>query len=117
MVDTCTITAPGAGTTFDPNTGEYVTTPGATVYEGKCQVQVPSSIPQDVTAGDQLVVIERITVKIPWDADAVPLNSVVTITAVAGVSGADVGTRYRVTGNHDKTFQTATRLPCVLESA
>jgi hypothetical protein len=117
MVDACTIVAPGGGTTFDPTTGQYVTSPGAIVYSGPCQVQVPSAIPQTAAAGEQLVVVERITVKIPWDAPTVPVNSVVTITASAEVSGVDIGARYRVTGNHSKTYQTSKRIPCDLVTA
>ena len=113
MVDAITFAAPGAET-FDPDTGEYVTTPGADLYAGPCQVQVTDAVARDVTAGEQEVVVERILVKIPWDAPQIPPGSVGTITAVGPGSGSVVGRRYRVTGTHAKTYATAQRLPCEL---
>lgn len=113
MVDTILFAEPGTES-FDPNTGTYVTTPGATIYDGPCQVQVTDTIPRDATVGETQIVVERIIVKIPWDAVAIPVNSVGEITAVSSVSGVVVGTRYKVDGSHDKTFQTASRYPCKL---
>lgn len=112
MVDTCTIRANDGDTTYDPATNAYVETAGTLLYTGPCQVQVTDTIPQSANVGDQSVVVERIIVKIPWDAVAIPVSSVVEITAAGASSGAVVGNRYRVTGSHDKTFATATRLPC-----
>lgn len=112
MVDTCTIAEP-ATETFDPDTGDYTTTPGAILYAGKCRVQVSDSIGTDGEAvGEQLVVSEKVTVSIPASADPVPINSVVTITAVADVSTVAVGATYRVTGSHAGSHKTARRLPC-----
>lgn len=111
MVDSILFAEPGTES-FDPDTGEYVTTPGATIYDGPCQVQVTDTIPRDATVGEQQVVVERVIVKIPWDSVAVPVGSVGEITAVGDGSGSVVGNRYRVTGSHAKTFNTARRLPC-----
>ena len=113
MVDTIRFAEPGTET-FDPNAGTYVTTPGTTIYEGPCQVQVTDTVPRDATVGETQIAVERIIVKVPWDADAIPVNSVGEITAVSSVSGVVVGTRYRVIGSHDKTFQTASRYPAEL---
>ena len=113
MVDTCTITSGEASTTFDPNTGTYTTTPGSTVYTGKCRVQVTDSVTTTgENVGEQLVITERVTISIPVSADPVPINSVVTITAVDDISTVAVGAQYRVTGSHAGTHKTARRLPC-----
>ena len=114
MVDTCTIAAPGSET-FDPDTGEYVTTPGASLYSGPCQVQVAGPSVGEAVVGEQQVALERIIVKIPVGSAATPPDSVVTITAVSDLSDpALVGRVFRVTGTHAKTFATARRLPCEL---
>ena len=115
MVDTCTIAGKGS-TTWNVGTNDYTETAGGAVYSGKCQVQVTDSITTSgETVGEQLVVTERVTIKIPVSADPVPINSVVTITAVDAASdSALVGRRYRVTGSHAATFKTARRLPCEL---
>lgn len=117
MVDTCTIRANDGDTTYDATTNSYVETDGTLLYTGPCQVQVTDTIPREANVGDQSLVVERIIVKIPRDAVAIPVSSVVEITAAGTGSGAAVGNRYRVIGSHDKTFATATRLPCELLSS
>jgi hypothetical protein len=116
MVDTIVFTDDDGGTTFDPNTGTYTDTAGTVLYDGPCQVQVTGSSVSEAVVGEQQLVVERIIVKIPWDAPDVPVNSVGTITAAGPSSGSVVGRRYRVIGSHDKTFATATRLPVELVS-
>lgn len=113
MVDTCVINKAGETTWVN---GAYVETPGAQVYSGKCQIQVTDSINvQGENVGEQRITTERVTLKIPVSAPAVPINSVATITAVAPVSDpALVGRKYRVTGSHAATFKTARRLPVEL---
>ena len=113
MVDSILFAEPGTET-FDPDTGEYVTTPGATIYDGPCQVQVTGPTARDATVGEQEIVVERVIGKIPWDAVAIPVGSVGEITAVGDGSGSVVGNRYRVTGSHAKTYNTARRLPAEL---
>ena len=113
MVDTCTITSGAASTSFDPNTGTYTDAAGSTVYTGPCRVQITDSVTTSgENVGEQLVVTERVTISIPVSADPVPINSVVTITAVADISTVAVGAKYRVTGSHAATHKTARRLPC-----
>jgi hypothetical protein len=114
MTDTVVFTDDDGTLTFDPDTGEYTTTAGTVLYSGPCQVQVTDTIPRDATVGEQQIVVERIIVKIPWDAAEVPPNSVGTITAVGEGSGSVVGRRYRVIGTNAKTYNTARRLPCEL---
>lgn len=115
MVDTVTFTDDDGSTTFDPTTGQYVTTAGTVLYTGRCQVQVAAPNPRDITVGDQEIVAEQVIVKVPVSAPAIPLGSVGVITAVADISDPSlVGRRYRVTGSHAKTYATARRLPCEL---
>lgn len=116
MVDTITFRDNDGTTTFDSDTGEYVTTPGTELYNGPCQIQVTDTVPRDATVGEQQIVIERIIVKIPWDAADVPVDAVGTVSAAGTLSGSVVGRKYRVTGTHDKTYATATRLACELVS-
>lgn len=114
MVDTIAFRANDGTTTYDPDTNEYVETEGTLLYSGPCQVQVSDTIPRDATVGEQQVVVERTIIKIPWDSVAIPVNAVGEITAVGDGSGSVVGNRYRVTGAHAKTYNTARRLPCEL---
>ena len=114
MVDTIRFAEPGTET-FDPNTGTYVTTPGATIYEGPCKVQVRSGSPRDVNVGEAEVVIDRLEIHVPYDAAYIPPSSVGEITAVGDHSDPSlVGNRYRVLGTHAATFKTARRLPVEL---
>ena len=119
MVDTCTITSGAATRTYDTNTRTTTTTEGATIYSGKCRVQVTDSVTTTgENVGEQLVITERVTISIPVNAVPVPLNSVITITAVADISDPTlVDRKYRVTGSHAGTHKTARRLPCEQVSA
>lgn len=112
MVDTIEFRANDGAEEIDPETGDYVTTPGTLLYDGPCQVQVTDTMPRDANVGGQQIVVERTIIKVPWDAVDIPPNTVGTITAAGVGSGSTVGAAYRVTGTHDKTFATATRLPC-----
>ena len=114
MVDTVTFAAPGTET-YDDTTGEYVTTPGATIYTGPCRVQVRSGSPSDAAVGDTEVVIDRLEIHVPVSAVDIPPSSVGTITAVGEASDPSlIGKQYRVLGTHAATFKTARRLPVEL---
>ena len=115
MVDSILFAEPGTES-FNSTTGTYTTTPGATIYDGPCQVQVTDSVTVTTeNVGEQLAVTERVTIKLPISADPVPIDSVGTITAVGtGSDSALIGRQYRVTGSHAATFKTARRYPAEL---
>lgn len=114
MVDAVTFTANDAEPTFDPNTGQYVEGTGTVLYAGACQVQAGGS-PREAVVGEQEVVIDRITIKVPVDAADIPPDSVGEITAVGAISDPSlVGNRYRVIGTHAESITTARHLPCEL---
>lgn len=113
MVDTVRFTVPLSGGMFNPETGKYVWPHRRTIYWGRCQVQLPPAIPQNSSAGDQPLVVERVTIKIPVTAPEIPVGAIAKIVDVGDASDPGlIGTRFRVVGSHHKTFATARRLPC-----
>lgn len=114
MVDTILFAHPGTET-YDDTTGEYTTTPGATIYNGPCKVQVRTGSPRDAAVGDTELVIDRLEIHVPVSAADIPPSSVGTITAVGDASDPSlVGNQYRVLGTHAASFKTARRLPVEL---
>lgn len=110
MVDTCAITRSGGADTFDPDTGEYTTPAGTTIYAGACQVQLTDSLNASTPdVGGEAATISRLVVKVPMSVEDVQVDDVVTITA--SLLDPDlVGRRYRVASRFAKTFATARRL-------
>lgn len=108
MVDTCTITRPGAPVT-DPDTGE-VTNPSTPVYTGKCKVQSKDSATANPEAGGAVFTVVSRQVHIPANAAEVLDGDVVTITASL-LNSFTVGKQYRVAGFTPDSFDTAFRLP------
>lgn len=108
MVDTCTITRPGA-TVTDPETGA-VTRSKTSVYTGKCRVQSKAAAIQSAEAGGaQFTVVSR-EVHIPANAAKILDGDEVEITA-SRLNSFTVGKVYRVSGFTPDTFDTAFRLP------
>lgn len=101
MVESCTVT-PVASVTADPLTGADVTTYGPATYVGPCKVQQGLST-RDVTLGEGPAAIVPDRLDLP-----VATSSLVRIGDVATMAD---GRKYRVTGLHDETWQTARRLP------
>lgn len=108
MIDTCTITRPGA-TVTDPETGAVTNTP-VTVYSGKCKVQSKDSAVANPDAGGASFTVVSRQVHIPANAAEVRDGDEVTITASA-LNAFTVGKVYRVEGFTPDTFDTAARLP------
>ena len=108
MLDTCTITRPGAPVT-DPSTGDVTNTP-TTVYSGKCKVQSKDSATASPEAGEHTFTVVSRQVHIPANAADVQDGDVVTITA-SRLNAFTVGKQYRVGGFTPDTFDTAFRLP------
>lgn len=83
MIDACTITRGAGSTAFDPNRGEYVTTPGATVYSGRCRVKPQDNADRVVEAGGTNVSLFPYVVSVPVDATAYQVDDLVTVTSAA----------------------------------
>lgn len=108
MLDTCTITRPGAPVT-DPNTGDVTNTP-TTVYTGKCKVQSKDSATANPEAGEHTFTVVSRQVHIPANSADVQDGDVVTLTA-SRLNAFTVGKQYRVEGFTPDSFDTAARLP------
>lgn len=110
MIDACSITRGGGASTFDPDTGEYTTPAGSTIYVGKCEVQVTDSLnAQDADAGGEVATVLRLTLKVPVSVTGVRIDDVATVTD--SVLDPDlVGRTFRVVSPHSKSFATARRL-------
>lgn len=79
--DSCTISAPGQAGVFDPNTGEYVVTPGAVRYSGKCRVQPLSAADSQMLVTEQNLPGVKYLVAVDYNVDNVQVRDVVTITS------------------------------------
>ena len=127
LVDACTVTRGTPTQTFDPATGEYVTSPGVSVYTGPCRVKPRDNTDRVVEAGGQSVSLFPLVVSVPiltapeglsdadradWYRDNTPaLDDVVTITD-ARQDGAMVGLVLRVRQIAFGSHLTARRLDC-----
>ena len=82
MRDACRINVPGSRV-LDRQTGQYVDTPGALLYEGRCRVRRDTS-DRVVTAGGQQVTTRPYIVSIPAaEGVSVTPGCVVTVTVSA----------------------------------
>lgn len=110
MVDTCTITRGPGAETFDPATGEYVTSAPVTLYTGPCRVKAAGVdvVTQAPGQADSLLPFE---VSVPITAVAFAVDDVVTITA-SQLDPALVGLVLRVTLIPAGSHLTARRLGC-----
>lgn len=110
MVDACRLAHPATEPTFDPDTGEW--DPGTTTvyYEGPCEVQSSDSLTvRTVEAGEEVVTVHRVTLKVPVAVTGVEIGDTAEITA--SVFDPDlVGAAFRVTSGHEKSYATARRL-------
>lgn len=110
MVDACTITRGGGDPVFDPDTGEYTTPAGSTIYTGPCEVQISDGLnAREADAGGTEITLSRLTVKVPISVEGVQVDDVVTITA-SELDPDLVGQTYRVIAGFAKSFATARRL-------
>lgn len=113
MVDTCTIQhKTGEATDLDVGT----TTPAyATVYAGKCKVQVSSQHAGSATSrdvGQAGRLIGELEVHVPVSATGLQPDDLVTVTASA-LDPDLVGRTFRLRGMAHKSFLTARRFPMI----
>lgn len=110
MVDECIIRRGSAEPVIDPDTGAVTDGVGATVYEGKCQVQSSTTVAASPDAGGHSFVEVSRVVKIPANAADVRDDDVVEMTASL-LNVFAVGKKYRVEGFAPDTYDTAAKLP------
>jgi D-alanyl-D-alanine carboxypeptidase len=112
MVDACVITRAGGDEVFDPNTGDYTTPPGSTVYSGKCEVQVSDGLnAREAEAGGTELTVTRVTVKLPVNAVTGQVRDGDTVRLTSSTNDpALVDQVFRVVGLHAKTYASARRL-------
>ena len=107
MVDACIIERPGEPVT-DPETG--VVSPSHTlVYEGRCKLQQTLAQSSSREAGGAVYTTQDTRLDIPVGVGPVRVGDWVTM--VSGAHNPDIaGTRFRVMGPFEKSWQTAQRL-------
>jgi len=105
MRDTCTISRV-TGTTLDVDGGEIpdrtvIYGPQVEPHKGRCKVQANQLTDMSPEAGGATVTVLRYRVDIPVAAGPIQIGDLIVTS----------GRHFRVTGLHDKTWQTAQRLP------
>lgn len=98
MRDTCIISRV-TGTTLDGDGREVPAR--ATIYSGRCKVQANQLVDTSPEAGGASVTVQRYRVDIPVGTGPVKVGDLIVTR----------GRQFRVTGLHDKSWQTAQRLP------
>lgn len=112
MIDTCTSSRPGVGHTTDPTTGAVAYT-GASLYSGKCRVQMMTGVRGDALeqAGERAWAVQSAIISLPISAVEHRVGDLVTVTA-SGLDPQLTNRLYRVQDVTHKTFLTARRLIC-----
>lgn len=109
MVDSCTIRHPSTRGSFNESTGQYPSTAGALIYQGKCKRVAAGTMPTTAASGDRDVTQVRSEVRIPVASEHVPVGAIVTLDACPN-DPSSVGTKLRVTGHVDRTWPKDVRL-------
>lgn len=90
MVDVCTISRPGAPV-LDRTTSTLTPGPATTLYSGACRVKA-QRMPRPAEAGEELVVVARYEVALPFDAEPTsPLRVGDVIVVVASADQRLIG--------------------------
>ena len=105
MRDVCTISRV-TGTTEDGDGREIpdrtvIYGPAVEPHKGKCKVQANQLTDMSPEVGGATVTVQRYRVDIPVSAGPIEVGDLIETR----------GRQFRVTGLHDKTWQTAQRLP------
>lgn len=94
LPDTGTITRSTDGT-VNATTGDYTAGTPTTIYDGAVHLRVPDSNEIDVLSGDEQVGFQRYVVVVPFDAPAIRVDDIFTLTE--GSAASLVGVPMRVT--------------------
>lgn len=105
MTDTCTISRI-TGTTQDADGREIpartvIYGPSIEPHKGRCKVQANQLTDMSPEVGGATVTVQRYRVDVPVSVGPVEVGDLIVTR----------GWKFRVTGLHDKTWQTAQRLP------
>lgn len=111
MRDSCTITRPGTGKgPWNDTTGEYDPPPRATIYTGKCRVQIQSDNATDNEAGEREGSTQTYVLQLPvLTSGDVAVNDVAELTECVNDPSL-IGRMFTVKGRHGKSQATARRL-------
>lgn len=117
MVDACVIERETAEHgEWNEDSGDYDPAPTQAVYAGPCQVQAPDYAVQDAAAGERIVALQQITVKLPVASSAgVRIDDLVRVTRATYDPDLE-GRTFTVLGLHHKTYASSRRLRCSEEA-
>ena len=115
MVDACTIARGTDASVFDPDTGEYTSTPGQTLYTGPCRVKPRDNADRVVDAAGEPVTLLPYLVSVPIDTVQYEVDDRITVTAAA-LDPALVGLVLRVREPLAGSTLTARRLGCEVDA-
>lgn len=108
MLDTCTITSPGARTFND--TSGHSTTAATTVYDGRCRVKRTQVADTVTDAGARQAGVREYVVVLPAATAGISVGDTVTVTA--SIDASQVGLIFTVLDVEHGTTSTARRLRC-----
>lgn len=115
MVTPCRVRRPAAVTpdsvTSDPETGADVDTYELVPSGGRCKVQTREGQTRLVESGQGSVTVQVYEVHLPVASGPYRIGDVIDILDRPDSPEAVVVRRFHVDGRHDKTWQTAQRLP------
>ena len=113
MRDSCAITRPGGGETWDDATGGYL--PGSTVilYSGRCRVRRPNVAEREALAGDADWTLMGAVVSIPVGGTTDDLLGATVRVVACEMDPALAGRDLVVVAPHAQSQATARRLRCV----
>lgn len=112
MVDTATITRPGADT-FNSATGQIESGAGTVVYTGPCRMRQPTGIAEaEILFGEQQVTRQRFVACFEHTVTGVQIDDIITITESADADTLAAGRQFRVTGVPMSTFTLYKGFPC-----
>lgn len=77
FTDTCRISNPGAGPTFDPETFTDVVVAGDGVYEGACRGRSSTTTERAVDIAGRLVSLRSCELWLPWDTLGIAVDQIV----------------------------------------
>jgi hypothetical protein len=110
LTDTVTVTrVSGAPGPMDPETGEPSPAPTDTVYAGPGKVQTYEPYEATKTSAEHVYIEQRYQLHLPITAPRVDVGDTVTVTA-SQTDPLLIGKKYRVAGEHAKTWATSRRL-------
>ena len=113
MRDSCTITRPGGGETWDDATGGYLSGSSVILYSGRCRVRRPNVAEREALAGDADWTLLGAVVSIPVGSTTDDLLGATVHVVTCEMDAALAGRDLVVVAPHAQSQATARRLRCV----